>query len=198
MAGKVSDVENMITSLLAAARPVQDSEIQQLNEFAHSNGEDRHLDICDVPYWRRRHKLSTFSMDDMEVRSYFHFADVLRFLTELSAELFGVEFRVEKDDGTERWHPDVIHCSVWERGEKKADLLIDPFTREGKSFPLGAGWTFTGRHRSAICNTQPISYLNFNFPPPEGSTAAGLSFEDVQTLFEKVRELCRRAWLAVS
>ena len=60
-------------------------------------------------------------------------------------------------------------------------------SREGKSFPLGAGWTFTGRHRSAICDTRPISYLNFNFPPPEGSTAGGLSFEDVQTLFEKVR-----------
>ena len=43
-----------------AARPVQDREIQELNDFARSSGEERHLEICDVPYWRRRHKIHTF------------------------------------------------------------------------------------------------------------------------------------------
>ena len=41
-------------------------------------------------------------MDEAEVRPYFSFPHVLRFLMELSADLFGVEFRVETDDGTWR------------------------------------------------------------------------------------------------
>ena len=48
-----------VVSLCVSARPVQDQEIQTLNEFAHSNGEQQQLEVCDVPYWRRRHKLST-------------------------------------------------------------------------------------------------------------------------------------------
>ncbi|XP_043191507.1 probable cytosolic oligopeptidase A, partial [Amphibalanus amphitrite] len=182
MAGRVSAVENMIASLLAAARPVQDRELEELNAFARSNGEQQPLEICDVPYWRRRHKLSTFSAEESDAAGQFSLVGALRFLTELSSQLFGVEFRVEQGDEAERWHPDVIRLSVWEDGRRLSELLVDPYAREGKSFPLGAGWTFTGRHRSAICDATPISYLNFNFPPPGGS---GLSFRDVQTLFEK-------------
>ncbi|XP_037073818.1 probable cytosolic oligopeptidase A [Pollicipes pollicipes] len=185
MAGKVSVVQSMIASLLAAARPLQEQEMRELNEFASSSGEPQQLEACDVPYWRRRHKLSTCSVDESVTRDYFSFPNVLQFLMELSADLFGVEFRLETSSDVETWHPDVLHYSVWEQGRQVAQLMIDPYQRQGKSFPAGSGWTFTGRHRSAICNTQPISYLNFNFTPPEDATPGGLTFDEVQTLFEK-------------
>ncbi|XP_037073822.1 organellar oligopeptidase A, chloroplastic/mitochondrial-like [Pollicipes pollicipes] len=185
MAGKVSVVQSMIASLLAAARPLQEQEMRELNEFASSSGEPQQLEACDVPYWRRRHKLSTCSVDESVTRDYFSFPNVLQFLMELSADLFGVEFRLETSSDVETWHPDVLHYSVWEQGRQVAQLMIDPYQRQGKSFPAGSGWTFTGRHRSAICNTQPISYLNFNFTPSDDATPGGLTFDEVQTLFEK-------------
>ena len=39
------------------------------------------------------------SLDEAEIRSYFSFSEVLRFLMELSGELFGMEFRLERADG---------------------------------------------------------------------------------------------------
>ncbi|PNF35222.1 putative cytosolic oligopeptidase A [Cryptotermes secundus] len=186
MAGSVEKVKTMITSLLARARPTQDREIFELQEFAISRGFQGSIQLWDLPYWRRKQHTSLFGVSEDQIRKYFPLPRVLTGLFMLCEQLFGVHIQERKS--LHMWHPDVQYFDILEPDTTQpvAGFYFDPYTREEKlNTYQDAGWMVALRGRSSLVNTTPLASLVFNFPRPYGGQPALLSFSELHLLFQK-------------
>ncbi|XP_021916565.1 probable cytosolic oligopeptidase A isoform X2 [Zootermopsis nevadensis] len=202
MAGSVENVKTMITSLLARARPSQDREILELQEFAISRGFDGAMQLWDVPYWKRKQYTSLFG--EKQLREYFPLPKVLAGLFTLCEQLFGVHIQERK--GVSTWHPDVQYFDILEPDstEPVAGFYFDPYARNDKLWTYqDAGWVIALRGRSSAVNTTPLASLIFNLPQPQEGQPALLSISDLHLLFKKFGHalqhlLTRTSYLEVS
>lgn len=186
MAGSVETVKTMISDLLSRARPSQDREVTELQDFAVSRGFDGAIQLWDLPYWKRKQCTSLFGYNEKQIREYFPLPRVLAGLFTFCEKLFGVQIRERK--GVSTWHPDVHYFDILEPDstEPVAGLYFDPYARAEK---LGAhqdaGWMVALRGRSSAANTTPLASLIFNLQRPQGGKPALLSFSELQLLFQR-------------
>lgn len=54
MVKNVQNVKEIIDTLLSHAFPSQKEELNKLQEFANSSGFHHELELCDIPYYRRK------------------------------------------------------------------------------------------------------------------------------------------------
>ncbi|MEO6708555.1 MAG: M3 family metallopeptidase [Planctomycetota bacterium] len=135
-------------------------------------------------YWIERVKSERLSFDSQSVRPYFAYANVVRGVLEISAELYGVRF--EKNSGEPGWHPSVECYDVIEQsGERLARFWLDMHPRPDKykhaaMFPLRAG---------LAGEAQPEACLVCNFSQPSAADPALLQHREVTTFFHEFGHL---------
>ena len=186
MADGVDAVETLLEELRAAALPVAEQELKELNQLAASRGAKEALAAWDVSYWAEQLRRERFDLDQEALRPWFPLPQVLDGLFNLCERLFAI--RIEAADGDAPiWHEDVRFFRVHDRrGEALAGFYLDPFSRPASK--RGGAWMDECLNRRRQPNgdlTQPVAYLICNQTPPSGETPSLMSFEEVETLFHE-------------
>ena len=154
------------------------------------------LPPSDRYYLQDRVRQERFKFDSKELKSYFEVGAVLRGLLDVSARMYGLEY---KEVAATTWHPDVKAFEVWSRGKPFGKFYLDLYSRPDKykhaaMFPIRTPALMPdGRYLT------PIAALECNFPKP-GSAPALMSHEEVVTFFHEfghvLHHLLTRAELA--
>ena len=134
-------------------------------------------------YYDERVKAERYSFDSQEARAYFPYEKVKQGILDVTAKLFGVEFR--RVHAAEVWAPDVETYDLYERGEKLARFHLDMHPRTDKykhaaQFNLVNG--LAGRQL-------PEAALVCNFPGGEPGDAGLMEHDDVVTFFHEFGHL---------
>ncbi|XP_047534835.1 probable cytosolic oligopeptidase A [Vanessa atalanta] len=187
MAGSIDNVLNVLDNLLESARPMQDLELQSLQNFANERGFDKNLELWDIPYWQRKQKWSLYNFDENKIREYFPLPKVVNSLFNLCCTLFKIQI-VERSD-VHTWHKDVKFYDIYDETSNRpiAGFYLDPYAREDEKIRVydDAGWHVSIRNKSSISSTQPLSALIFNFQAPVNGQQSLLSFKEVNVLFQR-------------
>jgi len=194
MAGGVDVVLGFLENMRSFGRPVIDEQLKNLESFALESGglgtgKKARLELHDVPFYRRLQRQSLFpdGEDDAKVADFFEFEHVFHQMTEICAQLFGLEFTRSSTEGlspdVDLYHPDVRAYQIKDLTTGETSFLyVDPFSRADK---VDGTWFETGRERCSLTSSSPIGYLNCNFTP--SSKHAGspvlLSFNQLNDLF---------------
>ncbi|KAG5880867.1 hypothetical protein JTB14_017793 [Gonioctena quinquepunctata] len=182
MAGNVSEVNNMISSLLDRAKPAQDEEIKQLHTFAIDRGfQFEKLELWDLPYWRRKQQKSLFGHTENDFKAYFPLERVLDGLFQLCEKLFSITIRQRSNVST--WHKDVKFFDIFEdhTSAPVAGFYLDPYARSQQKMKVeNSGWMVGIQSKSTITDNKPLAALIFNFDPPVDSKTPCLSLKEVR------------------
>ncbi|XP_067670873.1 uncharacterized protein [Haliotis asinina] len=183
MAGSVENVVNMIETFKGSFKVKAAEEMQELQDFAASEGFDDIIRPWDVSYWRRRHREHIFRLDDSQVSEYFPLDHVLSSLFQLVHQLFGITIK-EATGEEETWHKDVRYFKVFDQnGTNVSAFFFDPVVRPAEKDTEAL--MMMGRGRSDVTGTTPFSYLLMSLIPPIGDQPILMSFKDVQDLFRE-------------
>jgi oligopeptidase A len=190
MAGSVAEVEQLLDELRAAAYPVAERELVELQAIASRHGAPEAGDFkpWDVAYWAEKLRQESFELDSEALRPWFPLEQVLQGLFGLCQRLFDIRI-VSTDPGeAPTWHADVRYFRVLDgaSGEPLAAFYLDPFSRPGSK--RGGAWMdeCLGRSRTRAGEpVLPVAYLICNQSPPVGDTPSLMTFEEVETLFHE-------------
>jgi peptidyl-dipeptidase Dcp len=183
MAKNVKSVNNLLNSLIIAAKPVAEKELESLRKFAESQGADFRIMPWDLSYYSEKLKTSKYNLDDEITRPYFKLENVIEGTFRLSNILYGLNYELQTD--VPLYHPDVKAYKVTsENGRFMALLYLDFFPREGKS---GGAWMTAFREQSNVNNNEqrPIVSLVCNFTKPTESKPSLLTFNEVETFLHE-------------
>jgi oligopeptidase A len=185
MAGDVAAVQQMFDQLLASSHHVAKRELEELQEFAQSNGHTGSLAHWDIPFWAERLREQRYSFTDEQLRPYFSLDRVLAGLFELCHSLFGITVRAA--DGTAPiWNSDVRFYQIFnDSGEQIASFYLDPYSRPKDK--RGGAWMndcitrSCGQHGLRL----PVAHLVCNSTPPADGVPSLMTFREVETLFHE-------------
>lgn len=187
MAGNVETVRDTLSSLLDVAKPAQQLELAQLQQFAEKSGFPKKLEMQDIAYYRRRQLQEVHGFDDEVVKEYFPINKVLPNMFQLAEKLFSIKI-VERSVNV--WDEDVKFYDIFDlqTGGKEpiAGFYVDLYAREDEKLlvPENTGWMVAIRNSSELTDATPLSALIFNFRQiPEKPML--LTIEDVEKLFNK-------------
>lgn len=183
MAESVDAIEAFLNDLATRAKPMANTQLQTLNDFAHKKGAELPLKPWDVAYYTEQLKEETLGINDELLKPYFEAGAVFDGLFATAERLFGLRF--EKDPSPETWHEQVSFYRVKDdQGETMAGLYLDIYARPKKA---GGAWMDVCRSRFVRGATQqhPIAYLTCNFAPPSKGRPSLLTHDDVVTLFHE-------------
>lgn len=124
--------------MLFTARPLQDVEIESLQEFSNKKGNEYPIQLWDVSYWARLQKKELYgylhkiviifytpclniyitfsSYDEVEWSEYFPVDRVLDGLFNLCKQLYGIRI-LEVPNKANLWHSDVKYYEVLHENE---------------------------------------------------------------------------------
>jgi peptidyl-dipeptidase Dcp len=183
MAKNIKSVNNLLDSLIIAAKPVAKRELEALQKFAESQGADFRIMPWDLSYYSEKLKASKYNLDDEMTRPYFQLENVVEGVFRLSNILYGLNYELQTD--APLYHPDVKAYKVTdENGRFTALLYVDFFPRAGKS---GGAWMTNFREQSGIDGKEqrPIVSLVCNFTKPTESKPSLLTFSEVETFLHE-------------
>ncbi|XP_063705968.1 uncharacterized protein LOC134835047 [Culicoides brevitarsis] len=186
MLGSVDDVEKMLASLLERAKPAQEEEINNLVDFAESNGFKHKFEIYDISYWKRKQLLEQFDFDDEQIRDYFSTTKVLDGMFALSEQLFKIKIHERGD--VVAWNEDVKVFDVFDINDSREPIgafYIDLYRREDLKMSIheNSGWMIGIRNRSSVYKSKPLAALIFNFSKPLYGKPSLLNLQEIQKLF---------------
>lgn len=184
MAKTPETVENFYELLLDPLLDAGRREVDRITQMLEADGEEGPTQVWDWRYYDNQIRLTEYGVDQMEVAGYFPLVQVLEGMLDLTAEVFGVEYR--KVDAPV-WHPDVITYAVSDRasGDLIAHFHMDLFPREGKFSHAAAFPLVSGRRLEDGSYQRPRSCIVANFTPPSQGSPALLQHSEVVTLFHE-------------
>jgi thimet oligopeptidase len=134
-------------------------------------------------YIENKVKAQSYSYDPQEVRPYFPYREVEKGLLDITAEMYGIEYKPAAD--AQVWHQDVRAFDVMKSGQKIGRIFLDMHPREGK-YQHAAQFTL----RSGVKGQQlPEGVLVCNFPNPRTDPPALMEHDDVVTMFHEFGHL---------
>ena len=182
MVGSAKAIEKFIADVNRSARPRMERELKELLERKRKDDKKaKAIETWDRFYYVEKVRQEKYGFDAQAARPYFEFAQTLRGMFDVYAQLFGVEFRrVEAPV----WHPSVQVYDLYEGPNRLGRFYLDLHPREGKynhaaMFPMVIG-TQGGpvAEASLVCN----------FPDPSAGQAL-MEHNDVTTLFHEFGHL---------
>jgi oligopeptidase A len=181
MAETPDQVETFLLDLASQSRTMAQSEYQQLQDFAQSEGLDE-LKAWDVSFYSERLKQAQHKISEEELKPYFPAEKVVSGMFAVANRLF--DLTIERDASVSTWHPDASYYTVTRAGQVIAGFYLDLFAREHKR---GGAWMDECRVRRQATNglQLPVAYLTCNFNPPSDSHPSLLTFNEVTTLFHE-------------
>ncbi|MEM7359470.1 MAG: M3 family metallopeptidase [Pseudomonadota bacterium] len=184
MARSSEQVLDFLQELAAHARPVAETELTELKEFAHERYRVNELQAWDISYYSERLREHRYAFNDEQVKPYFPVGQVFDGLFEITRRLFGIEIR--SNDAPTTWHDDVVCFDLYAEQDQVyiGSFYADLYARKHKR---GGAWMDTCIHRRKKGEVlqHPVAFLTCNFAPPIGETPALLSHDEVETLFHE-------------
>lgn len=185
MAGDVAAVQQMFDRLLESSYDPARKELEELTEFAQSNGHQGPLSHWDVAFWAERLREQKFSFTDEQLRPYFSLDRVLDGLFDLCHSLFGIT--VQRADGKAPiWNEDVRYYEIFDESSRHiAGFYLDPWSRPKDK--RGGAWMNDCITRSVgpFGIRLPVAHLVCNGTPPAGDVPSLMTFREVETLFHE-------------
>ena len=141
----------------------------------------------DRGYLEDRLRNRKYSFDSKELSSYFEVTAVTKGLLDITASMYGLEYRQVTADRTV-WHPDVTAYEVTSDGKSFGTFYLDLYPRPDKykhaaMFPIRPAKLLpSGEYQL------PMAVLECNFPKPDGAPGAPpavMEHEDVVTFFHE-------------
>lgn len=173
MAQSPDQVFDFIKPISAKAMQKAKSEVNILQEAFHLS----ELQSWDLAYYTRKYKEENFALNEEELKQYFEFESVLKWLHSFVFKFLGVELRkMESDFSTspyQKWY------EVYHKGELTAYYMLDAFYRKGKR-----PWAWADYLREKGSGQLPIVVNVCNFQKAE-SWPSLLYLRDVETLFHE-------------
>ena len=174
MAQDPDQVFDFIKPISAKAMQKAKSEVQTLQEYFQLPD----LPSYDLAYYTRKYKEEQYALNDEELKQYFEFESVLKWLHSFVFKFLGVELRARAESafwslGHERRY------EVYHQGELVAYYMLDAFYRKGKR-----PWAWADYLREKGNGQLPIVVNVCNFQKAE-SWPSLLYLRDVETLFHE-------------
>jgi len=188
MAGSVENVQTMISTLKPEAKRGQETELEDLQNFAESRGFEEELEEYDIDFFRRKKKRVLLGKSDEDIREYFPMPKVVNGIFNLCSSMFSIRFEEinTPESSQSLWHPDVRLFRVIDLspGADNAELgrfYLDPYIRDDKGYSGGdKGWYLPIRQNSPRTGTLPLGAFIFSLPMPNYGKPALLSMEEVE------------------
>ncbi|HEV2682066.1 MAG TPA: M3 family metallopeptidase, partial [Rhodanobacter sp.] len=188
MATSATEVMEFLHDLAARAKPVAQSELATLREFARTELKLDNLESWDIGYASEKLRQQQYALDEEQLKPYFPLPAVIDGLFGLTEKLYGIA--LAQRDGVDVWHPDVRYYDVRDAGGRVfAGAYVDLYARNGKR---GGAWMDVCRARfddgvdpEGAGLQLPVAFLTCNFAPPTEGKPALLTHDDVLTLFHE-------------
>ncbi len=173
--------EELLPPLTAAAR----REIAVMAELLADDESDGTLQTWDVRYYDTQLRKRDYGVDPIAVAAYFPLERVVEGMLALTAEVFGLEYRILPDPGA--WHGDVTLYEVRDAadGSTLGHFFADLFPREGKYSHAAAFPLVVGRREPDGSYRRPVSAIIANFTKPTADRPSLLQHSEVVTLFHE-------------
>ena len=176
-------VIDWLLELLQKAKPKATKELQDLKDFAESQGHHTPLASWDIGYWHERLKQHKYQVDEESLRAFFPLEKVKEGIKKILAQLFQVRLEVQPfqlyDEHGEHW---VLKT---QEGTLIGDMYLDLLRRDGKQ---SGAWMNDFRSRSdwSSFSQRPACHVVGNFMPSVGNKPIVLSPREVETLFHEL------------
>jgi thimet oligopeptidase len=184
MIGSAEAASEFIEKITAAAEARMRRDFAQLLERKRKDvpGAER-VEPWDSAYLQERVKAEQYGFESQSARPYLEYSRVKDGVLEVTARLFGIEYRRVRE--ATAWHPDVEVHDVLEGGRLLGRIYLDMHPREGK-YKHYAQFTLSSGQAGLRL---PEGVLVCNFPQPTAAGPALLEHGDVKTFFHEFGHL---------
>ncbi len=185
MAGEPAAVERFYKDVVPGLAELGAAERAELERILHEDHPGAGLEIWDTAYLDNVQRQRDFGVDENEVAEYFPLEQVVAGMFDITADVFGVDYRRLPDAAA--WHPDVELYEVAEAGggEPLAWFYMDLFPREGKYGHAAAFDLVTAHRRDDGSYARPVSAIVANLTKPTAARPSLLLHDEVITLFHE-------------
>jgi oligopeptidase A len=182
MADSSQQVIEFLENLASQSRAYAEKDLQQLSDYAKSQGDIDTLQAWDTPYYSEKLRQEKYAISQEALRPYFPAEKVLEGMFTVVNKLFGITISAVEDVAL--YHPDVRFYRIEKEQKTIAYFYFDIYARDKKR---GGAWMADGRTRRLRKNELqfPVAYLTCNFTPPVGDTPSLLTHQEVTTLFHE-------------
>jgi len=184
MATSYDEVVKFLNELAEKSLPVAHKDIEQLKEFAKSEGFTEELMAWDNAYYSEKLKQQKYKISDEDLKPYFSEDLVVSGLFKIVEKLYQIKIS-EVINEIQTWHDDVRFFQIQNAdGEISGKFYLDLYARDGKR---GGAWMDECINRYKINEKiqQPVAYLTCNLTPPIGDEPALFTHDEVITLFHE-------------
>lgn len=183
MAQSAGTVTDFLNQLADASLPMARKELDEVQQFAASQGFDDEVKPWDWSYYAEKLRQARYDFDEELTRPYFQLEKVTEGIFELTHKLWG--FTYKQNTEIPVYHKDVVVYEVYdEDGSFLSLLYMDFFPREGKS---GGAWmtSFRDQYRKNGQDFRPQVSLVCNFSKPTDTRPSLLTFNEFSTFLHE-------------
>ena len=185
MANHPDAVAAFYDSIVPGLQAKAQGELAQLQQLLESDVPGETLRPWDQSFYHTMQKRTDFGVDQNEVAAYFALERVLEGMFELTADVFGLEYRrVESPDV---WHPDVALYEMRDAGTDTplAYFYTDLFPRPGKYSHAAAFSIVYGERLGDGTYRTPVAAIVANLTKPGHDRPSLLKHREALTLFHE-------------
>lgn len=183
MAESPEQVLGFLQDLATRSKPVAESELTELQEFAKQHYQLDTLEAWDIAFYSEKLREHTFDFSQEQLRPYFPAPKVLSGMFLVVNRLYGLH--IEAKAGVDTWHPDVSYFEIYNEDKQLCGgFYLDLYARQHKR---GGAWMdeCVVRKKTGSNLQNPVAYLTCNFSPPVGDNPSLLTHDEVLTLFHE-------------
>ncbi len=183
MAKTPESVDNFLNKLMAAATPVAQKELAEMQALSDAEGNNFKLASWDWWYYAEKLRKQKYDLDQNELKPYFSLQTVRNGMFAVATRLYGISFK--RIDNLPVYHKDVETYQVNNTdGSHLGILYLDYFPRPSKD---GGAWCtdFRSAGFEDGKKVDPIISIVCNFTPPSGDTPSLLNWDETETLFHE-------------
>jgi len=172
MAESPEQIIELFSDISQKARPKSQAELDEISEYFKLD----ELNIWDLSYYANILRKEKYELDDRELKKYFDFEAVLKWMFEIVNRLYGIEM---KKLDTKSYHDDVEIYEVSRNGEFLSYFFTDYFYNELKRPGAWANIV-----RETFQENKKITLNVCNFQKSENRPTL-LTLSDVETMFHE-------------
>lgn len=183
MAETPDAVYNLLNQLRDSYMPAARAEMQELEDFARSEGLYATLQPWDFSYYSKRLKKQKYNITDDDLRPYFELESVKQGVFGLAKRLYGITFKENKNIPV--YHPEVTAYEVFDdKGKFLAIYYADFHPRDGKR---GGAWMndFQPQYVEGGVDHRPHIVNVMNFTRPTADKPALFTYDEVETFLHE-------------
>ncbi len=185
MAKSPKIVDEFYESLVDPLTELGKNELAVLTEMLEADTGDTEFQAWDRRYYDTKLRRTEYGVDQEEIAKYLPLDAAIDGLLDLTAEVFGLEYRKRSDVPV--WHPDVVAYDIVDAdsGEALAVFMADLFPRPDKYTHAAAFDLVPGRRLRDGSYQNPVSAIVANFTKPTADSPSLLQHSELETLFHE-------------